>query len=127
MLVGLNIIWTGWRLMQESANGLMDAALPEEDNEAIAAVLGQYATAEVDFHGLRTRTSGHRGFAEVHVLVPGDWTVRRAHDVVERIEADLAEHVSSVTLTAHIEPAEDPRSYDDYETEFPVSPSPPAP
>lgn len=127
MLVGLNIIWTGWKLLHESANGLMDAALPESENTAIATVLGEFISDEVDFHGLRTRGSGHRGFAEVHVLVPGQWSVQRAHDLVERIEERLADEVGSVTLSAHIEPSEDPRSYDDYETEVPLSPAPPAP
>lgn len=130
ILVGLNIIWTGWRLLQESANGLMDASLPEEENAELAALLASYTDDDVHFHGLRTRTSGHRGFAEVHVLVPGAWSVRRAHDLVERVEAELAVIAPSITLSAHIEPTEDPRSYDDFETEVPiepVSPDPPAP
>jgi cation diffusion facilitator family transporter len=127
LLVGLNIIWTGWKLLQESANGLMDAALRAEENESIVRVLHDFTTEDVTFHGLRTRASGHRGFAELHVLVPGSWSVQRAHDVVERIEQRLAEEVPSVTLSTHIEPVEDPRSYDDYETEVPLSPAPPVP
>ena len=123
-LVGLNIIVTGWRLMHQSFSGLMDAALPGEESAAIAEVLHRYAVDDVAFHGLRTRVSGHQGFAEVHVLVPGSWTVQRSHDLVERIESDLAEHVGTVSLLAHVEPREDPRSYDDYPTEVQVASAP---
>lgn len=120
ILVGLNIIWTGWRLLLESGHGLLDATLPEEQNAALVALLNEFRTAEVDFHGLRTRTSGHQGFAEVHVLVPGEWTVQRGHDLCERIEAAVAERLEGITIVPHVEPAEDPRSYGDFETELPM-------
>jgi divalent metal cation (Fe/Co/Zn/Cd) transporter len=58
----------------------------------------------------------------VHVLVPGTWTVARGHDLVEDIEAALAHEVPDLTLSTHVEPSEDPRSYDDFEAEFPVPP-----
>ena len=124
MLVGLNIIVTGWRLLQQSFSGLMDASLPQEESAAITEVLGGYTADDVGFHGLRTRVSGHQGFAEVHVLVPGSWTVQHGHDLVERIEADLAEQVGSVSLIVHIEPREDPRSYDDFPTEVQIGSTP---
>lgn len=132
ILVALNIIWTGWKLLQASANGLMDATLPAADNATIVHVLTGFASDDVAFHGLRTRSSGHQGFAEVHVLVPGAWSVHRGHDLVERIEAALREELPDVAVTAHLEPREDPRSYDDYATEVPVpampsTPQPPAP
>lgn len=122
LLVGVNIIITGWRLMHQSFAGLMDAALPAEESAALAEVLTGFTDDDVSFHGLRTRSSGHRGFAEVHVLVPGDWSVQRSHDLIERIEEALDQQVASVSLVAHVEPREDPRSYDDYPTEVPVLP-----
>jgi cation diffusion facilitator family transporter len=120
--VGLNIIWAGWRLLQESAEGLMDPAMAEEDNTALAALLSTHAKDGVHFHGLRTRQSGHLSYAEVHVLVPGAWSVKRAHDLVEVIEADVANRFAELTLSTHIEPSEDPRSYEDFEHEVPVEP-----
>ncbi len=127
ILVGLNIIWTGWKLLQESANGLMDVTLPAEQNQRLAAMLSEFATDEVSFHGLRTRSSGHQGFAEVHVLVPGDWSVQRSHDLVELIEGRIAQDFEGITLSAHVEPSEDPRSYDDYAAEVPMPESEPDP
>lgn len=119
-LVGVNIIVTGWRLLMASASGLMDAALPAEESSAIAGVLSGFSSDEVVFHGLRTRTSGHQGFAEVHVLVPGAWDVQRSHDLVEEVEAAVEREVGNVALIAHVEPLEDPRAYNDFPTEVPI-------
>ena len=114
LLVGANIIWTGWKLVSESGRGLMDEALDRETNARIADALSRHRTDEVDIHGLRTRGAGHLSFAEIHVLVPGAWSVRRAHDIVEGIERALEDEFDDLTVTTHIEPREDPRAYDDF-------------
>ncbi len=119
-LVGLNIIRTGWTLLHESVEGLMDIALSRADNTAIAAILTGFVTEEVHFHALRTRMSGHHRFAEVHVLVPGSWSVQRGHDLVEEIEDAIQEQFDDIGIVCHLEPSEDPRAYDDYTAEFPV-------
>ena len=128
LLVGANIIWTGWKLVSESGRGLMDEALDPEINARIADALSRHRTDEVDIHGLRTRGAGHLSFAEMHVLVPGAWSVRRAHDIVERIERALEDEFDDLTVTTHIEPREDPRAYDDfgdYEVPIPTLPHDP--
>ncbi|WP_277451901.1 cation diffusion facilitator family transporter [Janibacter sp. DB-40] len=123
LLVGANILWTGWRLLNESGTGLMDAALTPQENADIADTIAAQCTDEVTVHGLRTRVAGHVSFAEFHVLVPGAWSVRRAHDIVEDIEAVIAEEHPDLRVTVHIEPSEDPRSYDDFGGyEIPIEP-----
>lgn len=112
-LVGCNIVWTGWHLMRESVDGLMDKALDAERATAMRAVLDRYSGDEVTYHHLRTREAGHRIFASVHVLVPGAWTVQRGHDLVEDVEADLRTAIPQLDISIHLEPREDPRSYED--------------
>ncbi|EWT04050.1 transporter [Intrasporangium chromatireducens Q5-1] len=119
-LVGVNIVVTGWKLLQQSVEGLMDIAMSKDDNKAIAEVLSGFVSEEVHFHALRTRVSGHHRFAEVHVLVPGAWSVQRGHDLMEDVEAAVHRAVEDVTLTCHLEPSEDPRAYGDYTAEFPI-------
>lgn len=119
-LVGLNIIWTGWKLIRESTEGLMDVALSKEENRGIAEILARFVSKDVHFHALRTRVSGHHRFAEVHVLVPGRWSVQRGHDLVEEVEAAIHAEFADLSITCHLEPAEDPRAYGDYTAEFPV-------
>ncbi|EWT02590.1 transporter [Intrasporangium oryzae NRRL B-24470] len=119
-LVGLNIVITGWKLLQESVEGLMDVAMSKEDNREIAEILAGFVTSEVHFHALRTRVAGHHRFAEVHVLVPGAWTVQQGHDLMEEVETAVHERFGEIALTCHLEPSEDPRAYGDYAAEFPV-------
>lgn len=119
-LVGINIVWTGWKLIRESTEGLMDISMPKEDNSAIAEILARFVTREVHFHALRTRVSGHHRFAEVHVLVPGAWTVQQGHDLMEEVEEAVHREFGEIALTCHLEPSEDPRAYGDYAAEFPI-------
>jgi len=111
-LVGCNIIWTGWHLIRQSVDGLMDKTIDAERQEAITAVLDRHTSDEVSYHELRTREAGHKVFASSHVLVPGAWSVQRGHDLVEQIEADLLASVPDLDMTIHLEPREDPRSYE---------------
>ncbi len=87
ILVAMNIVWTGWQLLQRSAAGLMDVSIPEEELKAIESVLDGYRQQGLAFHALRTRQAGTRAFVTLHVLVPGAWTVQHGHDWSERIEA----------------------------------------
>ena len=113
LLVATNIVWTGWQLLQRSASGLMDVALPSEQIEAIEKVLAAYRARGLEFHALRTRQAGARAFATLHVLVPGDWTVQVGHDWLERIETDIRAAVPRIHVTTHLEPKEDPLSLSD--------------
>jgi cation diffusion facilitator family transporter len=114
LLVAANILWTGVRLLRDTAQGLLDRALPPEDQRAITKVLSRYENEGIRFHALRTRASGPRRFISMHVLVPGEWTVQKGHDLSERIERDLAEALKgNSTFFIHIEPSEDPVSFAD--------------
>ena len=113
LLVAANIVWTGWQLLQRSASGLMDEAIPKEQIEAVEAVLEQYRQQGLNFHALRTRRAGRQAFITLHVLVPGDWTVQCGHDRLEQIETDIRVVVPFCHLTTHLEPIEDPASLAD--------------
>jgi len=62
---------------------------------------------------LRTRHAGSRSFISFHVLVPGDWTVKRGHDLLEQVERDIRAAVPGATVFTHLEPAGDPKSWED--------------
>lgn len=115
LAVTVNIVWTGWQLLRRSADGLMDAALPANQHAAVVAVLERFRAEGVDYHALRTRQAGTRGFVTVHVLVPGGWTVQAGHDLLERLEADIRHAAPRVSVLTHLEPLEDPLSALDIE------------
>lgn len=111
--VALFIIRMGFRLVRNAVHGLLDRALPAETLETIKEVLSRYESADVHFHALRTRASGSRQFVAVHVLVPDEWTVRRGHDLLEKIESDLRAVLPGGSIFTHLEPLNDPASWDD--------------
>ena len=113
ILVAANIVWAGVRIVRKSVLGLMDTALPPEEQSALRRVLEPYLQTGVQYHALRTRQSGARQFVSLHVLVPGTWTVHEGHQLLERIEADIRQALPNVTAFTHLESLDDPISWDD--------------
>jgi cation diffusion facilitator family transporter len=113
LAVAANIVFTGFAIVRQSVSGLMDSALPEEEERAVKAVLDRFMADGVQFHALRTRQAGSRRFVSVHVLVPGQWTVQRGHNLLERIEGGIRQALPSATVFTHLESLEDPASWED--------------
>jgi cation diffusion facilitator family transporter len=112
--VAINVLWTGFQLIRRSVQGLMDAALPEEERRLIEEVMKVYIDKGVHFHALRTRQAAARRFISVHMLVPGEWTVHNAHHIAEDFEADIRAALGGVvTVFTHLEPVEDELSMED--------------
>jgi cation diffusion facilitator family transporter len=108
-----HIVATGVRLVHQSALGLMDTALPAGDLAAIKAILSRLEAEGLQYHALRTRQAGARGFMSLHLLVPGSWSVTQAHDRAEALELELREAVAQLNVITHIEPIGDPVSMKD--------------
>lgn len=113
ILVAVNILRIGYSLVRRSMLGLLDTAVSPEMMREITGALGTFAEDGIHFHALRTRQSGRRQFISFHVLVPGTLSVQQGHDLVERIEERVRAAVPSSTVFTHIEPIEDPTSWDD--------------
>ena len=111
LLVAINIIWTGVKLLRQTGLGLLDTALPHEDINAINAILDTYRKQNIEFHALRSRMAGRRRFVSFHVIVPGTWTVLKGHSVCEEIEMALHAALPESTIFTHLEPREDPVTF----------------
>ncbi|MEH2307095.1 cation diffusion facilitator family transporter [Nostoc sp.] len=117
LLVAVNIVWTGFSLLRESFFGLLDTALPIEEMETIWVILSKYERQSIQFHAVRSRIAGTRRFISFHVLVPGVWTVQQGHDLCEAIELSIIQALPKSSITTHLEPLEDPVSWEDQELE----------
>lgn len=114
LLVAVNIIYAGYKLIRRSARGLMDVTIPDEDMKRIIEYLDSLKSNQIEYHSLMTRVAGQRKFIFFHLLVPGNWTVKQGHDYADKIE----EHIISmftepITVDTHLEPVEDPASMND--------------
>lgn len=117
LLVVVAVIWTGVVIVKRSVSGLMDAALSEEDLGHVRRILGAYQREGIHFHALRSRQAGSKKFVSTHVLVPGDWSVERGHKLLDKIEAEIRVALPDATLFTHLEPIEDPASWEDQSLE----------
>ena len=111
--VAIQILWTGWHLMRRSFDGLMDRAIPDEDRAVVTGILDEVRRQGGDYHALRTRVAGAKSYVNVHILVPGSMSVQDGHDLVEKLESDIAAKLPHVEVLTHLEPLEDPKSWDD--------------
>lgn len=115
IVVGLNIISAGFSIIQKSLAGFMDSSIEKTYRDFIKKTFAEYQAKHIEFHGLRTRTSGSRKFISFHLLVPGAWTVQQAHVLAEEVEKKMRDAIPQSTITTHIEPLEDPVSWADTE------------
>ena len=113
LVVAANIVWSGVQIVRKSVLGLMDTALPEEEQNALRKVLEPYLQTGIECHALRTRQAGARQFVSFHVLVPGEWTVQRGHEPIESIEAGIRSALPNATVFTHLESLHDPASWND--------------
>jgi cation diffusion facilitator family transporter len=113
LAVAISILWTGVGLVRRSLLGLLDTGLPEPLRSEIGQILDAHREGGVEYHALRTRQAGARRFISFHILVPGEWTVQKGHDLLEAIEEEIRAAIPRCTVFTHLEPLEDPVSWAD--------------
>lgn len=107
LAVGLNIIVTGYGLVRRSVVGLLDATLPPQEVALIEQALAPLTDdPRVRVTDLRTRESGRQRFVQATLTVPGEWTVRRSHDLADRVEDEVGQVLPGTVTFVHVEPAE---------------------
>jgi len=105
LVVSVLIIRMGADIILKSSRGLMDDHSPETE-EKIEALLDRHRSNFVDYHDIKTRRSGTQVFAELHLSIDGEMTVKEAHDFTDHLEEDLKEELPDVAVTIHVEPPE---------------------
>jgi ferrous-iron efflux pump FieF len=103
LLIALWLLWGAWRASAHALDQLMDKEWPDELRERFLAATREYPEL-AGLHDLRTRSSGTHYFAQVHVWVPADWTVREAHDRLDRVEELLQARFPGTEILIHVDP-----------------------
>jgi ferrous-iron efflux pump FieF len=114
LLIAGWLMFGAWRSSSHAINQLMDREWPEAQRAAFLAAALEYPELK-GLHDLRTRTSGSHHFVQFHVWVPGEWTVREAHDRLDRVEEALQARFPGTEILIHL----DPQGHTDRETMLP--------
>lgn len=104
ILVALNILWQGWRVITGSVQGLMDSALDGAEIDDIRAEITSHAAGAIEFHDLKTRAAGPARFIEFHLVVPAAMSVSDAHEICDRIERGVKQKFPGMSVLIHVEP-----------------------
>lgn len=88
-LVGVNLAWTGLRLVRSAAAGLLDEEDTELLGKLLAALNASVVPGIIRVHNLRAIRSGRFSHIDAHLVVPEFWTVERAHDAADTFEREV--------------------------------------
>lgn len=107
ILIGINILWTGWRLIHDAFHGLMDRADPDLDAKIRALLEKETTKKGARFHHLRHRNAGNRLMIDVHLLFPCHLPIAQAHELATDIEHKVEKLFEKPTeFVTHLEPIE---------------------
>jgi len=108
LLVGLNILWTGFKLMRGAVRGLMDEIEPESDRLVRKLIAEQTKKLGIEYHNLRHRNGGNRIIVELHLLFPDDISLSSAHAIATKLEHKVESAFEQpLELVTHLEPREE--------------------
>ena len=105
LIVGANILFTGYRLLRGAMQGLLSEALPADELEVVNAFLRRFEEEHgVEFTSVRTAAFGRDRLLNIIMQVPGSWTVSQSHELADATENGLAQALGGAETTVHIEP-----------------------
>ncbi len=104
IVMGLNIAREGGMLVWRSAGGLMDQAVEPEVQAQIEATLEGFTHHAIRFDHVTTRRAGQRRFVDMHMHMPGSWTLGRAAAVRTSVEQALMSAVPGLRATIQLLP-----------------------
>ncbi|NTJ43001.1 cation transporter [Agrobacterium larrymoorei] len=104
ILVAINILVQGSKVILHSLGGLMDKAVEPEEDEAIRQAISENSACVLNVHDLKTRRAGAAAFIDFHVVVPASMSVGKAHEICDRLEDAIREAIPGATIGIHVEP-----------------------
>ncbi len=104
ILVALNILWEGWKVIRASVDGLMDVSLSDHDLQTVSGAIEANLGAALEYHDLKGRRSANVIFVEFHLVVDGTMSVSTAHDICNDIEEELDRLYPGSVFVIHLEP-----------------------
>jgi cation diffusion facilitator family transporter len=109
ILIGLNILYTGARLVHQASAGLMDTSDPQLLEEICRVIAEHRRPMWIDIHQLRARRSGSHIFMDFHLILPRDLSLDASHDEVKLLEKILNDYFGGqADILIHADPCMEP-------------------
>lgn len=107
LLVALYILKVAYDMLRNSFGGLIDVKLPDDEEKIIKTTIKEHIGQVVDFHALRTRKAGSQRYIDLHLVLPKDMSIEKAHDICDHLEADIESSLPRTDVTIHVEPCDE--------------------
>jgi len=107
LLVALYILRVAYDMLRNSFGGLIDVKLPDDEENIIKTIIKEHTGQVVDFHELRTRKAGSQRYIDLHLVLPKDMSIEKAHDICDHLEADIESRLPHTDVTIHVEPCDE--------------------
>jgi cation diffusion facilitator family transporter len=109
VLVGINILITGARLVWQAGAGLMDTSDPQLLEEICRVIAEHRRPMWIDIHQLRARRAGTHIFMDFHLILPRDLSLEASHVEVKLLEKILNDYFEGeADILIHADPCMDP-------------------
>lgn len=103
--VALNIMYTGYKLVRESVEGLMNTTDPDTIERTVA-VMNRIRTPEmIDMHRLRAWRAGERRFIDFHLTLPYYLQLQRTHAIQDEVHKAICDEFNDqAEVMLHLDP-----------------------
>ncbi|MDD0973262.1 cation diffusion facilitator family transporter [Pseudomonas fontis] len=101
--IALYILWSALQIARESTATLMDKELPGDVGEEMMALVTA-VPGVLGAHDLRTRVSGSHWFVQVHLELPGDLPLTKAHALSDEAAAAIKRKFPQAEVLVHADP-----------------------
>ena len=103
IIVAINIVFTGYKLIRESIGGLMLETNPETLKKISNLLIAMKRDYWIDLHELRYWQSGDRTFMDFHLILPYYFTIEQSHKEEKRIDDELEKEYPNSQIKIHFD------------------------
>lgn len=104
--VAIYILKVAVDTIRRPISGLLDEKLPPSQEAVIEGSIRRHSSEVSGFHALRTRRAGSRSYIDLHLVMAGDTSLERAHEVCDQIESEIGSQLHDASVTIHCEPCD---------------------
>jgi ferrous-iron efflux pump FieF len=104
LFVGIYIAYGAWRIVRLAYDQLMDHEFTDADRARIKDITERNPDV-IHMHDLRTRRSGFDSFIQLHIELDPKISLMKAHEISDRVEAEIKAVFPSAEVIIHEDPA----------------------
>jgi len=104
--VAIYILKVAVDTIRRPISGLLDEKLPPSQEAVIEDSIRKHSREVSGFHALRTRRAGSWSYIDLHLVMAGDTSLERAHEICDQIESEIGSQLHDASVTIHCEPCD---------------------